>query len=169
MGVCKVKKNLAWTCECGAEFEATGKGSTELMQHIATGKETGCKWIGLVDKSTGEVLARRARDAVARGLIRKSVSKKLPAAKTAPEARSTSQGKFTPGSPIRGSMKFQHVELPPALWVLFELARLKWPGEYPDNEAGFVKWLTECVFVFYEEHARELGFDQLMRATLRPQ
>jgi hypothetical protein len=63
-------------------------------------------------------------------------------------------------------MRLVDVDLDPSLWILFDLARLRWPDEYQDTPQGFARWLEECIFAFYAEHARELGFDLLLARSL---
>lgn len=153
--------NLVWRCECGAEFPETGdrKGFGQLFKHA---RETGHGMrgvIGLIDLDTGELVIKGPdmRRAVAMGLVQPKEEKV--AAKSGKAGASVS-------SSTRIKMRFQDVELDPSLWILFDLARLKWPEEYDDTPESFAQWVAECCYYFYMEHAEELGFDVLLAKSI---
>ena len=150
------KGSYKWACSCGELFEGSLAGSMALARHTGNkdNKAANCSWVGLIDVVTKEVVATNSKAAVAQGYIPGSTKTKAKV-----------QGKFQEGTPLRGKMKFETVEIPIALWILFQLACVRFPEEYGDDASAFIRWLTECVFGFYEEHALELGFDKLLRVT----
>lgn len=148
-----------WRCSCGATFEEPGdwSGWTEYTaRHVlAAGKgllEGEHKPEGLFNEA-GEMLADKMnyKKAVKEGYLRPKDAAGAPAGgeRAGPEPK---------GTPLKGQMRFITVDLPPELFVLYELARAKFPEEY--GQATFAEWLTDCVMALYREHP-ELGFDVL--------
>ena len=63
---------LTWRClTCGVDEPPTGKGFSNLLLHPCTGKRI----LRLIDKETGEELAKNMKQAYAKGLIAKKPSK----------------------------------------------------------------------------------------------
>jgi len=147
---------LIWQCSCGEVFKETGnrEGYGQLMKHIWDAKQdepdAEHKAVGLIDEETGEVLVQgqNIKKAIKEGYVKPKALDKTP----------KSSGRKT--SPIRGESKFLKVDLDPELWVLYELARAKFPESY--GETTFEEWITDCILAFYQEHP-ELGFDVLFR------
>jgi hypothetical protein len=146
---------MFWVCEdCGEEYPETGdrKGWGQMFRHKMDTKH---KVKGLFS-ADGEMLVKGpdVRNAINKGYLRPKEK----------EAKKSSSNPVS--STTRARMRFQDVELDPSLWILFDLARLKWPDEYPDTPEGFAFWLAECVYTFYAEHAEDLGFDILSAKSL---
>lgn len=153
------KMARVWRCRCGAEFEETGdrKGWGQAYKHARDTGHSLRDIIGLIDLDTGEVLVKGPdmRNAIGKGYVQ---PKDKPA-----KARGA---KAEVSSTTRARMRFQDVELDPSLWILFDLARLKWPEDYDDTPQSFAQWVAECCFYFYMEHAEELGFDVLLAKSM---
>lgn len=154
----------AWRCMCGQEWVETGdrsgfgRATHHIMEAAKQGEKGEHKIIGLVDLDTGELLVKgqRIQDAIAGGYVEPKLH--VPGGNKAKGA--------TVGSPTRGRVFMQDVNLDPSLWILFDLARLKWPEEYDDTPQSFADWIAETIFTFYAEHAEELGFDVLLAKSM---
>ena len=155
-------EQMFWVCDnCEEEFLESGdrKGWGQMWRHTIDTKH---KVQGLFN-ADGEMLIKGpdVRNAIKKGFIQPKEPKEPKEAKS----KSTS-GNPGVSSTTRAKMRFTDVELDPSLWVLYDLARLKWPDEYTDTPEGFTFWIAECIFAFYQEHAEELGFDILLAKSL---
>lgn len=144
---------MVWVCDCGEEFPETGDraGWGKIFRHKMENKDHHVS--GLYNAETGEQLVKGPdmRNAISKGYIKPKKKKE----ENKPVSSNT-----------RAKMRFQDVELDPGLWVLFDLARLRFPDEYEDTPGSFADWVTETIYSFYIEHADELGFDQLLSKSI---
>jgi hypothetical protein len=144
---------------CGEAFTETGdrKGLGRAWSHIRdalAGKIDGNHRIMGLFGDGGEELVHgpNAGLAIKKGLIRSKKDDYLEEEereKAKPVKRS---------SPLKAELRFIRIDLPAELWLLFEMARMRFPKEY--GQATFEEWLTDCVIGFYTDHP-ELGFDVL--------
>jgi hypothetical protein len=159
---CKFMADMFWVCECGEEFPESGdrKGWGQVWRHSMDHKH---KVKGLFDSETGEMLVKGPdmRNAINKGYLQPKEPKTV---KSTPKKSGKDNGQVS--STTRAKMRFTDVELDPSLWILFDLARLKWPDEYDDTPESFAFWVAECIFAFYQEHAEELGFDILLAKSI---
>ncbi|MEW6423667.1 MAG: hypothetical protein AB1523_02815 [Bacillota bacterium] len=159
---------MYWLCGCGEQFPVDGFYG-RLLTHRRKRKAEGnaCPPIkGLFD-GEGQRVAGSINEARALGLLEPVSGRKTPGSggKTPGSGGNTAGAKVS--STIRAKMRFQDVELDPSLWILFDLARLKWPDDYDDTPESFAFWVAETIYTFYMEHAEELGFDILLAKSLK--
>ncbi|MBC7323961.1 MAG: hypothetical protein H5T99_01445 [Moorella sp. (in: Bacteria)] len=158
---------LSWRCGCGEEFPGTTAGFYGgLLTHRREQKAQGqpCPPIAGLFDDAGQKVAGSINEARQLGLLLPGEAQ--PAARASGGAPGRNQARAQASSTTRIKMRFQDVELDPSLWILFDLARIKWPEDYDDTPESFAQWVAECCFMFYMEHAKELGFDILVARSL---
>lgn len=152
---------MEWRCACGFEAQETGdrKGYGVVQRHVTEQRRLGAptdehKILGLFDGDELLVKGPNMRLAMRLGYVQ---PKEGPAHEE--EAALVGQP-HRKGSPVRVQTKFITVEVDPALYILYELAKAMFPEDY--GEATFAEWIEDCVIGFYADHP-ELGFDVLFR------
>jgi|GEM_PF-5208890 hypothetical protein len=152
-------QEMVWRCQCGQSFPESGDGEgyRALFSHIRT-DHGGMQAMGMVEGLFDRRGIMLVRGPDMRNAVRLGYVKKKDAGRGGQEARTAST--------TRVRMKLVDVDLDPALWILFDLARLKWPDDYDDTPQSFARWVEECIFTFYAEHASELGFDILLAKSI---
>lgn len=160
-----------WMCSCGEEFPEYGKMTNHIMSKGRYDPDSSHSAVGLVDQETGELLieGQNVKKAIELGYVKpkdKSKGKKEKSASANGKPKQTSSGSNS-GSNTLARIRFQNIEIDPALWILFDLARIKWPEEYDDNAESFSLWLTECIFRLYMDYSDELGFEGLLERSLQ--
>ena len=159
------KRHLVWRCACeqpGAEWEKYGPPATK---HIKHGRESGdgqLHQVSLYDADTGEKLANSSAEAQALGLIGKKGKK--PTASTSGGTHGGDSGIRSPmvGKFIAGTVEMSEIPL-----VLYRMTKDAVESKIDTNTGQHMvftptvgQWIEQCLFIFYTEHAEELGLSE---------
>lgn len=160
------KRHLVWRCACGQPGAEWARYGPPATKHIKHGRESGdgqLHQVSLYDADTGEKLASSSPEAQALGLIGKRA--KSPAAKGVQGGvrggdtgiRSPMVGKF-----IAGTVEMSEIPL-----VLYRMTKDAVESKIDPNTGQHVvfaptvgQWIEQCLFIFYTEHAEELGLSE---------
>jgi len=156
-----------WKCECGQEFIEPGdkSGVHEMMAHY---NQTKHRILGLFDADTGEKLVNgRAISAAQKlGYLLPSDKPKTPPKKGKAKGEEKEPSKGTnvtvvqQQAPAKAVIRPLITDLSPAILVLYEVARARYP-QYLN--ASIQQFIEDCVVGFCSDHSDELGLDEILR------
>lgn len=163
---------MYWQCSCGEQFEEVGDRQSlgMVMVHLRKAKQENGqehRIMGLyADDGERVIEGWNPKKAQIEGYLPKGKLDEPGDGDAGDEAPPPPK---KPGkSPFRAQMRYVHVELDPTVYILFDIARTKWPEEYPDDSPEtFSRWLRETVLAFYYEYRETMGISKLFEEALR--